>query len=147
MIELEFSIGRYRIFKDHNEARREEVKQRYLAGLDRVCSESFIECLARDRNGQPCIEIKTQVDLERDVDLDLGNIFHNTLSRFFTDDPEQIGQRGRRDPSSPHLPRWLICPPWRCRQRHPRPKRRHVCAGKARARIAQLPRCYQYCPC
>ena len=84
----------YRLFKDNNAERREEVKRRYLAGLDRICAESFADCLARDRNGSPCIEIKTPVDLEAELDLDQGNIFHNTLSWFFTDDVNQIGQWG-----------------------------------------------------
>ena len=84
----------YRLFKDNNDACRTEVKQRYLAGLDRVCSESFIECLARDRSGELCIEVKTPVDLEREVDLDQGNIFHNSLSWFFTDDPDQVDRWG-----------------------------------------------------
>ena len=84
----------YRLFKDNNEARREQVKQLYLAGHERICAESFVECLARDQNGQPCLEIKTPLDLEQELDLDLGNIFHNTLSWFFTDDPDQVGQWG-----------------------------------------------------
>ncbi len=84
----------YRLFKGTNDFQREAVKQRYLAGLDRVCAESFVECLARDQHGAPCIEVKTPVDLERELDLDQGNIFHNTLSWFFTDDPDQIGRWG-----------------------------------------------------
>jgi phytoene dehydrogenase-like protein len=84
----------YRLFKDNNAARREEVKQRYLAGLDRICAESFVDCLALDRHGAPCIEIKTPVDLENELDLDQGNIFHNTLSWFFTDDEDMIGKWG-----------------------------------------------------
>lgn len=84
----------YRLFKDNNAARREEVKQRYLAGLNRICAESFVDCLALDRNGAPCIEIKTPVDLENELDLDQGNIFHNTLSWFFSEDENQIGQWG-----------------------------------------------------
>lgn len=84
----------YRLFTDDNDARRIEVRQRYLAGLDRICAESFSECLARDSCGEPCIEVKTPVDLEREVDLDQGNIFHNTLSWFFTDEPEEVGRWG-----------------------------------------------------
>ncbi len=84
----------YRLFREDNEACREVVKQRYLTGLEHNCVESFVECLAKDQNGQPCIEIKTPVDLERELDLDQGNIFHNTLSWFFTDDPDQVGQWG-----------------------------------------------------
>ena len=33
-------------------------------------------------------------DLEKELDLDLGNIFHNSLSWFFTDDPEEDGTWG-----------------------------------------------------
>lgn len=84
----------YRLFQQNNAARREEVEQQYLAGLDHICEESFIDCLARDRNGSPCIEIKTPVDLEHELDLDQGNIFHNTLSWFFTDDEDMIGKWG-----------------------------------------------------
>ena len=70
------------------------MKRLYLAGLNRICAEPFEDCLARDKDGNLCIEIKTPQDLERDVDLDLGNIFHNALSWFFTDDPEQVGKWG-----------------------------------------------------
>lgn len=91
----------YRLFAKDHDARREQVKQLYLAGLNRVCAESFEDCLARDKDGKLCIEIRTPQDLERDVDLDLGNIFHNALSWFFTDDPEQIGKWGVET----HIPR------------------------------------------
>ena len=84
----------YRLFTHDHDARREQVKQLYLAGLNRICAEPFEDCLARDKDGNLCIEIKTPQDLERDVDLDLGNIFHNALSWFFTDDPEQVGKWG-----------------------------------------------------
>lgn len=88
----------YRLFKQDNEIRREEVKQRYLAGLERICAESFEQCLAKDQHGQPCIEIKTAADLEHELDLDQGNIFHNALSWFFTDNPDQIGRWGVETP-------------------------------------------------
>lgn len=84
----------YRLFTHDHDVRREQVKQLYLAGLNRICAEPFDDCLARDRDGNLCIEIRTPQDLERDVDLDLGNIFHNALSWFFTDDPEQVGKWG-----------------------------------------------------
>lgn len=85
----------YRLFdnSDHD-ARREQVQQLYLQGLDRICDESFTDCLAVDRDGNPCIEIKTPQELEKELDLDLGNIFHNTLSWFFTDEESQFGTWG-----------------------------------------------------
>jgi phytoene dehydrogenase-like protein len=84
----------YRLFTDDHDKRREQVKDLYLAGLDRICDESFVDCLAVDREGNPCIEIKTPQDLEKEVDLDLGNIFHNSLSWPFADDANDVGTWG-----------------------------------------------------
>ncbi len=84
----------YRLFTDDHDERREKVKRLLLDGLQRVCGESFVDCLARDQKGELCLEIKTPQDLEREIDLDLGNIFHNSLSWFFTDDPDKIGTWG-----------------------------------------------------
>ncbi len=84
----------YRLFTQDHDARRERIRQLYLSALDRVCGEPFQECIARDRDGQLCLEIKTPQELERELDLDLGNIFHNTLSWFFTDDPDTVGTWG-----------------------------------------------------
>ncbi len=36
-----------------------------------------MDCLAIDAQGEPCVELKTPTDLESELDLDLGNIFHN----------------------------------------------------------------------
>lgn len=88
----------YRLFTQDHDARRERISQLYLAALDRVCGESFQECIARTRDGELCLEIKTPQDLERELDLDLGNIFHNTLSWFFTDDPDKVGTWGIETP-------------------------------------------------
>jgi phytoene dehydrogenase-like protein len=84
----------YRLFETDHDRRKERVKQLYLEGLDRICDESFADCLARGSDGEPCIELKTPQDLEKEVDLDQGNIFHNTLSWFFADSPEEVGRWG-----------------------------------------------------
>lgn len=84
----------YRLFAQDHDARREQVKELYLDGLDRICAEPFRDCLAVDRDGHPCLEIKTPQELERELDLDLGNIFHKSLSWFFADDPDQVGRWG-----------------------------------------------------
>ena len=84
----------YRLFESDHDARRDRVQQLFLEGLDRICAEPFMDCIALDREGKPCIEIRTPQDLEREVGLDLGNIFHNSLSWFFTDNPEEAGTWG-----------------------------------------------------
>ncbi len=85
----------YRLFDqpDHD-GRLRRVGELYLQGMERICDESFSDCLAMDSGGRPCIEIKSPVDLERELDLDQGNIFHNAPSWFFTDDESQAGSWG-----------------------------------------------------
>lgn len=84
---------RYELFRDNNAELRPELQKRYFEGLNRLCDEPFEDCLARDRNGNLCVEVKTPVDLENDIDLDRGNIFHNELSWFFKskDQPQRWG--------------------------------------------------------
>ncbi len=88
----------YRLFTEDHDARRERIKQSYLEALDRVCGEPFVDCIACDREGKPCLEIMTPQDLEHELDLDLGNIFHNTLSWFFAEDPVKAGTWGVETP-------------------------------------------------
>lgn len=90
----------HRLFQENHDARKSHVRELYLDALDRICNESFRDCLAVDHQGQPCLELKTPQDLERDLDLDLGNIFHKTLGWFFTDDVEQVGRWGVETPFS-----------------------------------------------
>jgi phytoene dehydrogenase-like protein len=73
---------------------RDEVWRRYVTALDRMLAEPFEDCLARDADGRPCLEVMSPVDLEADLGLDRGNIFHRALSWFFTDEPEQAGDWG-----------------------------------------------------
>ena len=84
----------HRLFTKDGEERKAEMQRRYLAAINRITAEPFEDCLARDSKGGLCIEIKSPQDLERELDLDLGNIFHNSLSWFFTDDPEEDGTWG-----------------------------------------------------
>ena len=84
----------YRLFETDHEARKERVKALYLEGLNRVCAEPFEDCLARDRDGELCLEIKTPQDLEKEIDLDQGNIFHDAPSWFFAEDAGDVGTWG-----------------------------------------------------
>ena len=48
--------------------------------LDAHLAEPLADCLAADADGRPCIEAKTPLDLERDLRLPGGNIFHRDLA-------------------------------------------------------------------
>ncbi|MFE9496961.1 phytoene desaturase family protein [Streptomyces collinus] len=69
-----------RLFAHDNDAVREELLKTTLAQLDAHLAEPLADCLATDADGRPCIEAKTPLDLERDLRLPGGNIFHRALS-------------------------------------------------------------------
>ncbi|WP_141203360.1 phytoene desaturase family protein [Streptomyces griseorubiginosus] len=69
-----------RLFDHDNDGVREELLASTLAQLDAHLAEPLADCLATDADGRPCIEAKTPLDLERDLRLPGGNIFHRALS-------------------------------------------------------------------
>ncbi|MGW3359065.1 phytoene desaturase family protein [Streptomyces bungoensis] len=69
-----------RLFARDNDAVREELLKSTLAQLDAHLAEPLADCLATDADGRPCIEAKSPLDLDRDLRLPGGNIFHRALS-------------------------------------------------------------------
>jgi len=88
----------YRLFEHNGEAIKAELLRRYLAGLNRLLAEPIEDCIATDARGAPCIEIKSPQDLERELALNRGNIFHAGLSWFFAEDAEQVDRWGVETP-------------------------------------------------
>ncbi|WP_314173575.1 phytoene desaturase family protein [Streptomyces winkii] len=62
------------------DALREQALARTLEELDRHLAEPVRDCLALDADGRPCIEAKTPLDLEGELRLPGGHIFHGDLS-------------------------------------------------------------------
>ncbi|MEV6108078.1 NAD(P)/FAD-dependent oxidoreductase [Streptomyces sp. NPDC051940] len=75
-----------RLFAEDNDAAREALLKATLAQLDAVLDEPLDDCLATDADGRPCIEAKTPLDLERDLRLPGGNIFHRDLAFPYADE-------------------------------------------------------------
>ncbi|MYS17618.1 FAD-dependent oxidoreductase, partial [Streptomyces sp. SID4982] len=69
-----------RLFAQDNDAVREELLKSTLAQLDAHLAEPLTDCLATDADGRPCIEARTPLDLDRDLGLPGGNIFHRALT-------------------------------------------------------------------
>ncbi len=84
----------YRLFREDNERRRQVVLERYLQGINQYLGEPIEECLAVDADGQLCIEAKSPVDIERELNMPRGHIFHNDMSWVFADEPEMVGRWG-----------------------------------------------------
>ncbi|MFB6874384.1 phytoene desaturase family protein [Streptomyces sp. NPDC056323] len=92
-----------RLFAADNAATRAELLAATLAQLDAHLDEPVTDCLARDGNGEPCIEAKTPLDLERDLRLPGGHIFHRDLAF-----PYATGSTGRWGVETAHA-NVLLC--------------------------------------
>jgi phytoene dehydrogenase-like protein len=84
-------------------AAKEQVLEATLAGLDAVLAEPLADCLALDAEGRPCLEAKSPLDLEREVGLPGGHIFHGDLAF-----PYAADGAGRWGVETPH-PNVLLC--------------------------------------
>jgi phytoene dehydrogenase-like protein len=69
-----------RLFEQDPTGAKDALLAATLAELDGVLAEPLADCLALDADGRPCLEAKSPLDLERDVGLPGGHIFHRDLS-------------------------------------------------------------------
>ncbi|MGW0549647.1 phytoene desaturase family protein [Streptomyces altiplanensis] len=83
-----------RLFAHDNGAARAELLAATLAQLDTHLEEPLSDCLAPDADGRPCIEAKTPLDLERELRLPGGHIFHRALSFPYADESAGTGRWG-----------------------------------------------------
>ncbi|HUY59599.1 MAG TPA: NAD(P)/FAD-dependent oxidoreductase [Solirubrobacteraceae bacterium] len=65
-----------------------------LASLNSVLAEPIEDCLMLDADGHACLEARTPVELEAELGLPGGNIFHRELSWPFAELPEEVGRWG-----------------------------------------------------
>ncbi|RKT03152.1 phytoene dehydrogenase-like protein [Streptomyces sp. 3211.6] len=90
-----------RLFEKDNRQAREVLLTATLAQLDAHLAEPITDCLAFDADGRPCIEAKTPLDLEQELRLPGGHIFHRDLSWPY-------GEAGRWGVETGH-PNVLLC--------------------------------------
>ena len=74
------------LFDEDGEKIKELAKERALLAINKYLLEPIEDCLARDSDGQLCIEVKSPLDLEKEIALPRGNIFHKDLSFPFKED-------------------------------------------------------------
>ncbi|MFD6657352.1 phytoene desaturase family protein [Streptomyces parvus] len=94
-----------RLFVEDNAAARDALVKASLAELDSVLDEPIADCLALDEDGQPCIEARTPLDLENELRLPGGNIFHRRLAFPYADEAAGTGRWGVETP----YPNVLLC--------------------------------------
>jgi phytoene dehydrogenase-like protein len=84
----------WRLFSADNDNMRRQATRKCLDGLNGYLAEPIEGCLARDWNGEPCIEARTPVDIEQALGHYRGNIFHSALTFPFAETSEAVGSWG-----------------------------------------------------
>jgi phytoene dehydrogenase-like protein len=72
----------------------EDILAATLRSLDSVLAEPIEDCLLRTPSGELCLEVKTPLELERELALPRGNIFHRDLAWPFAEDEVEAGTWG-----------------------------------------------------
>ncbi|MGY1620094.1 phytoene desaturase family protein [Geodermatophilus sp. SYSU D00691] len=78
---------------------REEAVRRVLAQLDAHLEEPLAGCLARDADGEPCLQAASPLDVEAALAMPGGHIFHGDLSWPVAATAEEAGTWGVAGPS------------------------------------------------
>lgn len=92
-------------FEENNKLITKSVLEKAIAGLNNYLAEPLEEVLAYGKDGRPCIEAKSPLDLEADLYLPRGNIFHKDLTLPFALSDQEVGKWGVET----NLPNVYIC--------------------------------------
>lgn len=84
------------LFRANPQASRLRAAEAALGALQLHLAEPLLDCLARDANDQPCVDISSPLDVEAAVGMPGGNIFHGDLSWPWLDDDEPADTPARR---------------------------------------------------
>jgi phytoene dehydrogenase-like protein len=82
------------LFARDNGNMRREAEKKFLASVNQWLEEPIETCLAVARDGRPCIESKSPVDIEDALGMYRGNIFQNALTWPFAESRGQVGTWG-----------------------------------------------------
>jgi phytoene dehydrogenase-like protein len=94
-----------RLFAHDNEGMRAAALEATIRSLDAVLAEPIADCLLADRDGKPCVEAHTPLDLERELRMPGGHIFHRDLAWPFAEREQDVGTWGVET----RHPRILLC--------------------------------------
>jgi phytoene dehydrogenase-like protein len=78
---------------DHGVAKAAAVAAT-LRSVNSVLDEPIEACVLRDASGRPCLEAHTPVELEAELAMPGGHIFHRDLSWPFAESDAEVGQWG-----------------------------------------------------
>jgi phytoene dehydrogenase-like protein len=94
-----------RLFAADPERARAEALASTLRSLDSVLGEPIEDCLLRGPDGRPCVEARSPLDLEQELRMPGGHIFHRDLAWPFAEREEDVGRWGVETED----PRIMLC--------------------------------------
>ena len=83
-----------RLFTADPDAARAAALRATLASLDSVLAEPLADCVLRTPAGEPCVEVHSPLDLERELRMPGGHIFHRDLAWPFAQSEQEVGTWG-----------------------------------------------------
>jgi phytoene dehydrogenase-like protein len=83
-----------RLFSDGAGEAKRQALAATLRSIDAVLAEPIEECLWRGDDGAPCLEVLTPVELEAQLGMPGGHIFHRDLAWPFAESDDEIGRWG-----------------------------------------------------
>jgi phytoene dehydrogenase-like protein len=83
-----------RLFRTDPEATKRAAVAATLRSLDSVLTEPITDCLLPAADGEPCLEAHTPVELEGELGLPGGHIFHRDLAWPFAESEAEVGRWG-----------------------------------------------------
>jgi phytoene dehydrogenase-like protein len=97
------------LFRGDPDRARTRARRAALRSLQAALAEPLGNVLARDANGRPCLEVMTPVDLERELGLPGGHIFHGDLQWPWLDDDVVVETPAQRWGVATEHPGVLLC--------------------------------------
>ncbi|HTX47424.1 MAG TPA: NAD(P)/FAD-dependent oxidoreductase [Solirubrobacteraceae bacterium] len=83
-----------RLFASAGQEAKQRAVQATLRSLNSVLAEPIEDCLWSDAEGAPCLEARTPPELEAELGMPGGHIFHRDLSWPFAESEDEVGMWG-----------------------------------------------------
>jgi phytoene dehydrogenase-like protein len=83
-----------RLFRADPDRARAEAAAGIIRSLESVLAEPLADCLLRGPDGEPCVEVRSPLDIERELRMPGGHIFHRDLSWPFAESEQEVGSWG-----------------------------------------------------
>jgi phytoene dehydrogenase-like protein len=83
-----------RLFRTDHDAARDAAVRATLASINAVLAEPIEDCLLHTPDGAPCLEAHTPLEIEVELGMPGGHIFHRDLAWPFAETDDEVGRWG-----------------------------------------------------